>query len=180
MFTEPQRAYLQQVARTTQIIAIAMIVGIAVFGVVMVFILDLGDREPIETPFISMFAVAMGVASFFVAPLGSQFISAGMRKSLAAGNSIRLGGSSAIPEETGQVGELAHIYQIEQIIHRAVLEGAAFMNLAVFLVESQPMCPVIALCLLLAMFFRFPTYNHLENWVGKEMTAIEQLRSFEE
>jgi len=180
MFTEPQQAYLGQIVRTTQVIAVALILGVAILGAVLVFIVDLSDRAPVETPFISMFGITIGIASIFVAPQVSRMVVAGMRRTLVAGKSIRAGDSSAIPEEVGKVGELAHIYQINQIIYRAVLEGAAFMNLTIYMVEVQPMGPAIALCLLIAMFFKFPTRSHMENWINAEMTTIEQLRSFEE
>ncbi len=74
------------------------------------------------------------------------------------------------------MGSLVAIYQIQQIVSRSILEGAAFLNLAAYMTERQPMSLVFAVFVLIAMFFKFPTRGYLEKWVREEMTTIEQLR----
>ena len=178
MFSEPQQAYLKQIATTTQIIALALIVGVVAFGGIILF-LELGPKEPVETLFISIFAVGIGIASVFIAPVISRMIVTGMRRSIMAGKSIRMASASAISEEAGVVGKLAHVYQTQQIISRAVLEGAVFMNLVAYTVEGHPISLVVAVMALIAMFFRFPTQGYLGKWVREEMTTIDQLQDIE-
>ena len=178
MLSEPQRAYLDQAARTIQIIAFALIMGVVVFGLVLL-LGGIGAQEPEETPIVSIIAAVFALVSVVAAPLVSKMVASGMRRSIFAGKEINAGGSKLIPESVGEVGVLAGVYQTQQIIGRAILEGAAFMNLMAYMMEHQTMSLVFAVFLLIAMFFNFPTREKLENWIHKEMTTIEQLRSLE-
>ncbi len=175
MFNEPQRAYLNQVARTGQIIAIALMMGVVVFGLVLL-LGGIGAREPAETPFLAIVGAVFAMISAVAAPL----VASGMRQAIVAGKQINAGGSTTIPEDVGEVGVLAGVYQTQQIIGRAILEGAAFLNLAAYMTERQPMSLGFAALLLIAMAFKFPTRGHLESWICEEMATIEQLRSFKE
>lgn len=179
MLSEPQRTYLDQAARTIQIISLSLIFGVIVFGLVLLFF-DIGAEKPAEAPFLAIIAAVFALVSAVAAPLVASMVTSGMRLSIVAGKQISAGSTQAIPEDVGEIGVLAGVYQTQQIISRAILEGAAFMNLAAYMTERQPMSLGFGAFLLIAMFFKFPTRNHLENWIRKEMTTIEQLRSFED
>ncbi len=176
MLSEPQQTYLCQAVRTMQIIALALILGVIVFGLV-VLLGGIGAQEPAETPILAIIAAIAALISVIAAPLVSKMIVSRMRQAVVAGKQFNAGGSKSIPEAVGEVGSLVTIYQTQQIISRAILEGAAFINLAAYMTESQPMSLVFAVFLLIAMCFKFPTRGYLEKWVHEEMTAIEQLRS---
>jgi hypothetical protein len=178
MLSEPQQTYLTQAVRTMQIIALALIFGVIVFGLVAL-LGGFGAQETAETPLLAIIAAVVAMIAVVAAPLISKLIATGMRQSVVAGKRFHAGGSKPNSEAVGEVGSLVAIYQVQQIISRAILEGAAFMNLAAYMTERQPMSLAFAMFLLIAMFFKFPTRGHLEKWVGDEMTTIEQLRSLE-
>lgn len=178
MLSEPQQAYLDQAARTIQIIALSLIFGVIAFGLVLL-LGEIGAQEPAETPFLTIIAAVFAIVSIVAAPLVSKMIGVGMRRAIIAGRPIFAGGLKPVPEEVGELSSVAAVYQTQQIIGRAILEGAAFMNLVAYLTECRPMSLGFVAFLLIIMVFKFPTRSHLENWVREEMTTIEQLRSLE-
>lgn len=174
MFTQQQHEQFGQVARVSQIIAIALMVGVMVF-VAVVLGAGLGPEQPSESPIVAIFSAVASFATAVIAPIMPRLIAARVRRALVDGKPTSQF-SAEVFEELGEAGALAGTYQVGQIVYRAILEGAAFMNVAAYMVEGQSFSLALVSFLLIVMAFRFPTRDHLENWISQELTAIDQLR----
>ncbi|MCH8840983.1 MAG: hypothetical protein IH831_10005, partial [Planctomycetes bacterium] len=91
-----------------QIIALALIFGVIVFGLV-VLLGGIGAQEPAETPFFAIIAAVAALISVIAAPLVSKMIVSGMRRAVVAGKQFNAGGSKPIPEAVGEMGSLVTI-----------------------------------------------------------------------
>lgn len=179
MLSEPRREYLGQAIKTIQIIALALISGVIIFSLI-VLLLSKEDQEPVETPILAYIGAVLGLIAVVTAPVLSRVFSMSMRQAVVEGTQVKPGGPKPNPESEGDVSSLVAVYQFQQLVSRAILEGAAFLNLIAYMTESQSMSLVFAVLLLITMFFRFPTPGNLESWVTEELATVEQLRSLEE
>lgn len=176
MLSEPRREYLGQAIKTIQIIALALISGVIIFSLI-VLLLSKEDQEPVETPILAYIGAVLGLIAVVTAPVLSRVFSMSMRQAVVEGTQVKPGGPKPNPESEGDVSSLVAVYQFQQLVSRAILEGAAFLNLIAYMTESQSMSLVFAVLLLITMFFRFPTPGNLESWVTEELATVEQLRS---
>jgi hypothetical protein len=141
------------VGRTTQIITIALLMGVCVFAAVAITI-NFG-KEPAQrdsAPFVSYVAIAFAVSAAF----GSLLV----RKLLTA---------SQVHQSTAAIREnhrraLAPIYSMRNVVSKAVLEGAAFFNLIAYIVEGHVWTLGIVAALLVLMSVPFPSQTDFENW----------------
>ena len=175
MFSEVQQKFLTQAARTMQIIVCALIIGVICFALV-VLVGGLAPEKPPEAPIVSIIAAVFAVGSLVAAPLLPKLVTSGSQQSLVQGQPIHQHSMFA-QEALGDVGPLVGVFQTRLIIGRAILEGAAFFNLAAYMIEAQPISLGFTVVLLIAMVFNFPTREKLESWVRAELATIEQLRS---
>ena len=68
---------------------------------------------------------------------------------------------------------LVTIYQTSLIMGLAMLEGAAFFNLIIFLLEGKAVTLISALALLLVEVVRFPTRSGVESWVENQRAMLQ-------
>jgi hypothetical protein len=138
MLTDAERDHLGMMTRTLQIILFALASGVVTFGVVVTFISQAQQTEPILT----YLAVAASVAAILASFVVPSILSAGQRNAIAAGKwptAQFAPQSTAAGDELGDVGPLLAVYQTRQIIRAAILEGAAFFDLTAYLLEKQPL-----------------------------------------
>lgn len=64
--------------------------------------------------------------------------------------------------------DLLPIHQTQFIVGLALLEGGAFLNLVVFLIEGSPVSLGAAIALLLIMATQVPTRSGLDSWVERQ------------
>lgn len=179
MLDEPQREYVNKVTFTMQIITVAMATGVLVFaGVVIVLFQNDDPQEKDFQPLITYAAAAFGIVALLSATVVPRLVGANTRRNFVAGNLPQMKNQMP-PAETGEVGLLVAMYQVQLIIGVAILEGAAFFNVSANMLEGQTISLVMAALLLVAIFFKFPTRGSIENWINDELKSIEKLRAFE-
>jgi hypothetical protein len=151
--------------RVMQIVATALILGVAVFLAIVLYIVQVqnqgrGTMPPQEVPVISLmaagFLAVLGVASFLV-------------PAAVVRNSLR-----GIPNSNGEPN--LGVYQAALVVGLSLLEGACFFNCIAYLLEAQPYtlgCIGVGLLLMLA---RFPTESRVRLWQDNQKERLAQAR----
>lgn len=146
-----------------QIIHAALVMGVLTFGVVCLLIRPpqpFGPPQP--TTWMALGMAAAVSAARLVVP--RMIVQAGLRKAAEA------------PEE--ELDEsLTAAYVSAGIVGGAMLEGAAFLLLVMYWVESDPVCLIGAGLLVLAMIASFPTPFRFLGWL-EEQRRLAREQSF--
>jgi hypothetical protein len=180
MLSDPQRAYIRNVARTLQIIVGAMAAGVLFFVAIVVFALPNAAqaRAADSQPLITYVAVGMSVAigaAWLVVP---SAVVRRMRETLVSGSSKEWGIVKHMPnaDQIGDAIPLAAIYQTGMIIRVALLEGTAFLAAVAYMLERQPIALILVGVLWLMIVSHIPTVSRVESWVDSELASLPQLR----
>lgn len=144
-----------QVGRLSQIIAGALMMGVVMFAVIVLVVINPGPAQPVDNPgqpiltwmAAGMAAVMLGMRAIVPALVAS----AGTRQALANGGDLR--------------EALAPVYQTRTIIGNAMLEGAAFFGLVSYLIERNWLSLCSAGTMLVVMAATFPSQSQFESWV---------------
>ena len=179
MFDEKQREHVCSMTVTAQIITAALAIGILVFAAVVLVLFqgsDQGDQE--NLPVVTYVALGFGVLALVASVLVPRLIDAGNRNGILSGTN-QPSNSSQQTAEVGEVGLFMGMYLGRLIVGVAILEGAAFFNLAARIIEGQTISLIMAALLLVAILLKFPTRSSVENWIETERRTIEELRSLQ-
>ncbi len=189
---------LQPIIRTCQIIVGAMIMGVATFLAIALFVTQVavnpappppgggaggaaiaapGDSS---LPVITYLAVASGlivlVLSFVVPKIN---IARARRQIALAGPIATIEGVPPEPKQlypAGYTGKLAQLYQTQLIIGAAMLEGAAFFATIAYMLERNPIALATAIVLLGALVARFPTSDRVNAWLDRQLGLLQEER----
>jgi len=186
---------IDQITRTTQIIMGALIGGVTIFLLIVVFLVHFagfgaaagaapapgqaaGPNPPATAqsiPFLTYIAVGLGAILLPLSFILPSFVAA---QSLRSGATRPLDGSSnptkSPAASSGQPVTPAAAFQSSAIIGAALNEGPAFFAGIAYLIEQNPIALVVMLVLLAAMVLRFPTRDRVERWIAQQE---EKLRS---
>lgn len=154
-----------QLVRPSQIIAAALMSGVLVFVIISVVVRggELTAQIGMLTLLAAFFAVVMAVASTVAIPVIDG----------AARRKIPLEASNA-EEWMAASRELAQAFQMRTILSFALLEGAAFFNLVVVLIDGSIPSLGIAAALLMLMATRFPTRLKFVSWLERQVRAAKE------
>lgn len=172
MLNDSQRDYLAKAIRPMQIIVAALAMGVVVF---LAVVLMMGPRNAGGPLFLYLgiaFA-AMAFAAWIIVP---SIMAVKSRRAIAAGRVAAAAVPMNVPPDASDVAQLAGVFQMRLILGCALLEGAAFMNLAMYLMHGDVISLMIAGMLLATLVTQFPTLRRLEFWVEQQLEIIEQLR----
>ncbi len=180
MLTDLHREYLKTIARTTQIIVLGLTAGVVTFGVIAVVV---GDRAPQNAQpapaFIAYLAIAVACVALVASLVVPALVATNARRRIVAGLPAMPNPRVSLPPELGDVGPLGAVYQTRLIIGAAILEGAAFFNLVVYIVGGYVPNLVAAAVMLAAILSLFPTRSRVEDWIENQLRVIEQLRQMQ-
>jgi len=145
--------------RTMQIIAGALIAGVAAAIIVVLLTID-GEPEP--SSLLGNVAGAVSILALVVCAI----VPASMGAQWQFGSGV----------SEAESRELAYYaaYQTRMIIRFALLEGAAFFNIVAAAFDRQPYSLLIAAVLAGIMLAMFPTRSRVEKFV-KSQTELEDL-----
>ena len=173
MLTEKQQEQAAATVRTLQIIHGALIMGVVTFAGVTLFVrADKAETE--ETPILAYVGVAAAVICAIAAFMLPRITNAASLKALADA------ADSATPQTggrgSGNVEPLLGIYQTNRIIAVALLEGPAFLNAVVYLLNGTPASLGIVAALVAGMIMMIPTQGRLTAWLEQKLRDLSDAR----
>jgi hypothetical protein len=152
-----------KMARMLQIVVAALMLGVTMFGGVVVT-LAAGEAAPAQNNPLFMVYVGAGFAA--VALIVRMIL-----PNIIATTTARQAFSSASQPAT--VVELFPAFQVSTIVANALLEGVGFFNLIAYQIERQMGSLAIVGGLLAIMAATFPTKSRLEDWAANQLTTLE-------
>ncbi len=172
----PSREEIAGQLRTMQIICGSLIAGVTIF-LFMTFVVRSGedaiivqDRLDLSSVLVLIALLAAGLSLLMYYTLPTLVI-AGQRQALASGQTDLV--SKKLDRSTNETVALAAIYQTQMIIGLALLEGAAFLNTIVFMLEGRALNLGIAVALVVFMATRFPTRTRLDDWIAEQGRLLQ-------
>ncbi len=188
---------IEQITRMTQIIMGALIGGVTIFLVIVVFLVHFaglgapagGAAAPGQgaganpaagaqsMPLLTYMAAGMAVMLLplsFILPgyVAAQSLRSGAVRAPDGGSSPAA--NSAASSGQGQAATPATAFQTSAIIGGALTEAPAFFAGIAYLIEQNPIALGVMVVLLAVMVARFPTRDRVERWIA---LAEEKLRS---
>lgn len=159
-------SFAEQV-RTTQIIAVSLVLGPLFFLGVVIFRrqavpapAQAGGDLPLLTLLAFGLAAVCLVARYLMAwQLAGKLASAPAREANETSNE-----------------RLAGVYQTSLIISMALIEGAAFFTVVAYMNEGHVAALALAIGLLAVMILHFPTTGRIESWIKRQRENIEMQR----
>jgi hypothetical protein len=191
---------LEPITRTCQIIVLALIMGVASFLAIVMFLVPTsinpapapapaagGPGAPAlpgmagtTMPLITYIAVGMGVAGLVLSFVIPSVIVASARRKIAKGTwtppATRDLTQPAQIYPAGDTGGLAYVYQTQLIIGSALSEGMAFFATIAYMLERNPLALGMALILLASLIIRFPTRGRVNAWIDQEQSKLQKER----
>jgi hypothetical protein len=168
--------------QTMRIILLALVLG-CVFFLIVVLILRASNNLANDTaPMMTAMAFVFGAVSWVLSVVIPRRVAALWRKQIARGVAPSGQSSPANPvageQRSGMedARSLCVLYQSQMIIGAAMLEGAIFFNLIAYMMEGDPFSLGVALALLLALIWRIPTRNGVENFLVEQGELLQQER----
>lgn len=139
----------ESVGRTTQIVTVALILGVVAFSCVA-FAIANGPAPAF--PFMSLFGLAFAAMTVVLRFMVPAMMLGAVKKSLAESKDEEL------------MISLAGLYQSKTIVGMALLEGASLMNLVAYMSEKQNWTFGVVAFLLAVMAVSFPSQGQFESW----------------
>ncbi len=189
---------LQPIIRTCQIIVGAMIMGVATFLAIALFVTQVAVNPApappgggaggaaiaapgdFSLPVITYLAVASGLIVLVLSFVVPKINIARARRQIALAGPIAT--TEGVPPEpkqlypAGYTGKLAQLYQTQLIIGAAMLEGAAFFATIAYMLERNPIALATAIVLLGALVARFPTSDRVNAWLDRQLGLLQEER----
>lgn len=134
-------------ARLLQIITVALIVGVVIFAAILVLVVGVLNQPP-QGNLLSLAAIGGAAAGFAMHGTIAEVI---VVQNLKNGNR--------------DMSTLCGLYMSRTIVATAILEGAAFMNLAAMMIEHHWWSLIVVGGLLLWMISQIPSPTRVQQWV---------------
>lgn len=168
--------------RTSQIIVAAMVVGCAVFLVIVLAIAGVPGNPP-ERSDLTYIMLAVAAAMVLARVIVPRIVVAQARRKIREGTWMALQGDmpAAIGDSAWQdsdAGKLAMVLMLRTILATAILEGATFFLLVAYLIEQSPLCLMLAVVLIVALAAHFPTGSSCSAWMKEQLRLLDEERSF--
>ncbi len=165
------------VLRMAQVVVAALVLGVVAFMLVAFFVA--GGLKPLRTELTisaiaAIVSVVLIVARFVVPTLMTRKECAKIARRTNPASSSDLSGTSV---SDGDQEKLLPLFPTRTIVAAAILEGAAFLNLAVFLSEGQVYSLLLAGIMILGIMAGFPTSGRLTSWLTAKTRLVQEIRS---
>jgi hypothetical protein len=161
------------VLRVAQILVLAMVAGVLVFGVITL-VVGAGFQPMQDEAIISLamvlFAITAVLARLFVPSLVTR---------TSCQQIVDRSGAAGMPgsgEPVVDDNQLAALFLKEKIIANALLEGACFALLVAFMLEGQAYTLGLAVLLVIGLAAGFPTQSSLDNWLQDKRRMLRDMQ----
>jgi hypothetical protein len=167
-----------------QIIIAGMVTGCLIFlAIALVIVLQTKDPNADQTVSVLTYVAAIVAASAiivrFVVPAaimsrGRENIAKGTwQSSQSSRTRVHL---DPFLDATGDAGKLWLLFLTRTILCGAVLEGAAFVCLVVYLIDHSNLALAVAVALIVGLALHFPTRNAVIFWIEDQLRIIDLQR----
>jgi hypothetical protein len=148
--------------RATQVLCLALMMGVVAFVLVMLLVLQingpsLGEEVNNVRDIFLVAAGGIGLACFFVARIMYK------RK------------MSEIGLFSGTLDKKMEQYRAAMLIYMALLEGAALFSIIVYFMVGIPLVLIITAAMLLAMFVKYPFIKRVNNELNLDWQEQQEL-----
>jgi len=157
--------------RTLQIVIGALAFGVVSFAVVAIVIRALDPQPDGAAGVLSLMAYGMAPVALVLSRVMQAVVINGSRKQIIAGTYAKPTESLA---ELGERGALFTVYQSSLLVGGAILEGAAFLCIAAFLIEGSWPALVLAGGLLLALLAMLPRTERVTQWIEAQHRLLNE------
>jgi hypothetical protein len=151
---------------TSQIIVAALFAGCLFFLLIVLLIMpgklgswDLGLDKPLTCVAL---AVAFGILAARIILPG--VVTAQMLRQLARRES-----------KEPDWKDLFGVYQTTLIIKAAMLEGATFLLLVMYMLEHSPWTLTLAMAFLVLLLMHMPTPSRIDDWIERQSLEVEEM-----
>ncbi|HYO25082.1 MAG TPA: hypothetical protein VEQ85_09030 [Lacipirellulaceae bacterium] len=172
MLTDQERQAVASTTRVTQVIVLSLVAGVGAF---LLFVLTQaeGDEPAAEAAWGGMIPLAAALAPVHVLLAGgvTAAMAGAQRRSLVQGRT-----PATNPPGPTDAGMLLGGLQVRRIVAGALLEGAAFFNLVVYMQSRSPFNLAAVVGLLIALVALVPLRPLVEAWLEKELRTVRELR----
>ena len=172
---EKSQAEVNRFVRVSQIVVVALGMGIVTFAVAAVFLA--GGKEEAEAGMLTLVAVGMTVVCGGVSLLVPHGIVLAQRRRIVDGTWQMQGRHEDAP--VTDAGKLAAVYLIKTIVVCGPLEGACFVALVAFMTEGHLVNHIIGALLLFGVLARFPTSDRVTGWVTDQLRLLKEERQIQ-
>lgn len=152
-FTDAEQRQVTAALLTLRIIAGALIMGVATFAAVTIFLVN--DNPNDDWSLLFWLALGGTVLAIIMSQVMTAMVSRG-----------------AVTRDITVEKALA-IYSQRVIVGMAILEGAAFFTLVIFLIEGQWLLLAATALLVVLMFIKFPSRGGLVRWIEERRQLAE-------
>lgn len=167
------RDLVPQVVMLMRIIVAAMTAGVLFFLAIATAVMSTGAERNWSTDvgLMTVMAVVFTIATLAARMVVVPMVVISSRKRIAQGQaaSQQRGVLAERFAQAGQGGQMLALYQTSTIISLALLEGPAFFNSIVVLLEGSVVCLVLAIALAVGVAAHFPTPSRVTEWVEGQL-----------
>ncbi len=169
-----------------QIIVGSLISGCVIFLAIAAFVaFQGGQAEPIGPgPIFTYIAILFGATAIVAAQIAPAIIVGRARRTIHDGSWRSPQGSqvsasqSEMLERCGDAGRLWLLYQTVTIVRAALIEGAAFFLLVVYIIERSPISLAGSLVMIFILASLFPGRKRALHWIEDQLNLLDQQRQF--
>ena len=169
MLTDEQAAKIAPGVLTLQIISAGILLAAVFFAVVIAWIVNWNEvtsAVPLMTLIAAGTALSLIMLSFVIPRVSSSTsIPATAHELTQAKRNV---------EDELTLQNFVQQLTVEQIIFSALIEGAIFLNLVVFLLDKSQVSLAVSGIGLAILILCFPTKGRLRNRIGDRMEAVRQ------
>jgi len=159
--------------KTLQIIVGAMLAGILIFSLILMFGVKPPEKEPAEGALpLTWLLIGFGAIEVVMVLVLRGVLLGNVRRNIAAGSWTAPGGVSAYGA-AGDAGKIFHSYQVATIVTAAGMEAGALMSLVAYLLEGQPAALIAAGVFGLLLALQMPTRGRLDHLLESELLRLE-------
>lgn len=169
MLSQQQQDWVSQSARIAQLINGAMIGGVFVFAGVVAATMS---WEEVETGFSFLATIAAGAALVMI--VMSFILPAVVRSNVADVQAHELKNRGGKEADEPVLKKFGSLFVSSHLVRIAMLEGAAFLNLAVFFVDKRWISLCLVGVLLFGLVVSFPTLGRVFGWVENQVRVVDE------
>ena len=168
MLNVEQTATIAQKSRAIQITSAGIVIGAVLFAAVIVSIVN-WEEVTTDVPLMTLIGTVTGVSLFMLSFVVPRVAAASSVQATAH----QLAQEKRSVDDGRTLLELAQQLTINQILFAALIEGAIFLNLIVFLLDKSQASLIVVAIGLAILILGFPTGSRIEKRLVNRMELIK-------